>query len=172
MWIRRGGAIAAAVVVVVIAYLLISGGDDNGSGTGEPESADATGIQQFAADAGHPVYWAGPTGAESFEWTELADGRVYIRYLTGGAAAGDPRPLYLTVATYPVGDGVKAVKSAAKSAGNTTIQVPGGGTALVSKGSTSVYLAYPGSEYQIEVFDPDPARARQVAKSGRIQPVS
>jgi hypothetical protein len=173
LWIRRGGAIAAAVVVVVIAYLLISGGDDNGSGDGEPVSADATEIQNLAADLGHPVYWAGATGAENFEWTELADGRVYIRYLTGGAEAGDTRPLYLTVATYPVGDGLAAIRDAAKSPGSRTFNVPGGGTGLVNRGTpSSVYLAYPNSEYQVEVFNPDPARALQLVKSGQIQPVT
>ena len=32
----------------------------------------------------------------------------------------------------------------------------------------SVYLAYPGSNYEVEVFDPSLARARQLVTSGQI----
>ena len=39
------------------------------------------------------------------------------------------------------------------------------------KTPTSVYVAYPGSKVQIEVFDPDPARALRLVTSGHIQPV-
>jgi hypothetical protein len=170
--VRRGAVIAAALVVAVVAFILISGGDDDNSGSGQPIGADAEKIQELAADVGHPVYWAGPTGADQFEWTESADGKVYIRYLTDNADPGDPRPLYLTIATYPVGGGVQAVRKAGQIEGNHTIKLPGGATGLVSDDpSTSVYLAYPGSPYQIEVFNPDPAKALSLVKSGRIQPV-
>lgn len=171
VWIRRVAVVLAALLVAMIAYALISGGDDDNSGKDVVE-ADATEIQELAGDQGHPVYWAGPTGADTLEWTALADGKVYIRYLTGGAEVEDPRPAFLTVATYPVGNGVAAIKKANKSPGTRTIKVPGGGTALVNeKGPTSVYLAYPGSEYQIEVFHPDPAQALKLVTSGQIQPV-
>src|SRR5690349_21787017 len=33
---------------------------------------------------GHPVYWAGPRAGATYELTRSPDGRVYIRYLTGG----------------------------------------------------------------------------------------
>ena len=63
------------------------------------------------------------------------------------------------------------MKKAAKAPGARTFKVKGGGTALVNENTpTSVYLAYPGSEYQIEVFDPDPARALKLVTSGQIQP--
>ena len=35
----------------------------------------------------------------------------------------------------------------------------------------SVYIAHPRSELQIEVFDPSPRKARQIALSGRVKPV-
>jgi hypothetical protein len=158
--------------VAVIAYILISRGDDNGSGSKEVVGGDAAKIQELAGASGHPVYWAGPTGAQTFEWTVLPDGRTYVRYLTRGAKVEDPRPLFLTVASYPVGNGVAAIHKAAKSPGARTFNVKGGGTALVNgKTPSSVYLAYRGSKYQIEVFDPNPARARKLVTSGKIQPV-
>ena len=163
--------VIAALLVALIAYALISGGDDDASEK-DVVGADAAEIQELAGDQGHPVYWAGPTGAETFEWTALEDGKVYIRYLTGDAELEDPRPAFLTVATYPVGNGVAAVKKADQSPDTRTQRVPGGGTALINEGgSTSVYLAYPGSEYQIEVFHPLPAQARKLVTSGKIRPV-
>ena len=35
-------------------------------------------------------------------------------------------------------------------------------------GRTSVYVAYPGSDYQIEVFDPTPGNAPELVRSGAI----
>jgi hypothetical protein len=36
---------------------------------------------------------------------------------------------------------------------------------------TSVYLAYPESDYQIEVFDPSPTRAVELVTSGQVKQV-
>jgi hypothetical protein len=52
------------------------------------------------------------------------------------------------------------------------VRVEGGATAVVNKNTpTSVYLAYSGSEYQVEVFDPDLQRALRVVRAGRIKPI-
>jgi len=37
---------------------------------------------------------------------------------------------------------------------------------------TSVYVAFEGSSYQIEVYDPVPARVLAAVKSGQVKPVS
>jgi hypothetical protein len=170
--VRRGAVIVAAALVAVVAYVLISGGgDDNGSGK-QVLGADAAGVQKLAAEQDQKPYWAGPGGAQTFEWTDLPDGRVYVRYLTGGAKVGDPRARFLTVGTYPVGNGVAALHKAAQQPGAHTLKVKGGGTALInSRTPTSVYLAYPESKDQIEVFDPNPARALKLVTTGQIQPI-
>jgi hypothetical protein len=172
IWIRRAAAILAAGLVAVIAFVLISGGDDENGASKEVIAADAAQLRQLAAEQDHPVYWAGSGGAQTFEWSELSDGRIYIRYLTGGAEVNDARPNFLTVGTYPVGNGLAAIDKAAKAPGSETFKVEGDGSALVNENNpTSVYLAYPGSKYQIEVFDPDPERALKLVTSGKIQPV-
>jgi hypothetical protein len=52
------------------------------------------------------------------------------------------------------------------------IEIPGGGLALVHEGyRKSVHLAYPGVDYQVEVYDPSPRVARRVAVSGKVRPV-
>jgi hypothetical protein len=176
-WIIAG---LAAVVAVIAAFLLIGGDDDESPGERGNKRADkktlvgedADGIKKLASESGGEVYWAGDEGADTFEWTELGTGEIFVRYLTGDAEVGDPRAAYLTVATYPVGDGLEAIEKAAKDPGARTFEVPDGGTGLVNENApASVYLAFEGSEYQIEVYDPDPARALELVESGQIVPV-
>jgi hypothetical protein len=85
---------------------------------------------------------------------------------------GNRNPKYLTVGTYPQRDALATLRATAKKQGVRTIHLPGGGRAFQYKGRpTSVYLAYPGSDYQVEVFDPSPTRALQLVTSGQVQPV-
>jgi hypothetical protein len=171
LWVRRGAVLVAAALVAVIAFILIDGGGSD-KASKHVVAADAEGVQKLAAQQDQTPYWAGPGGAQTFEWTDLPDGRVYVRYLTGGAKVGDPRPQFLTVGTYPVGNGVAALHKAGGQPGARLLKVKGGGTALINtRTPTSVYLAYPGSKEQVEVFDPDPARALQLVTSGQIQPI-
>jgi hypothetical protein len=52
------------------------------------------------------------------------------------------------------------------------IHLSGGGIAVYRKrGSTHVYVAYPGSNYQIEVFDPTPGKARRLVAAESVSPV-
>jgi hypothetical protein len=63
------------------------------------------------------------------------------------------------------------VKTAAKESGAVTFRIARGGLAGYNRSAaTNVYFAYPGSKYQVEVFDPNPARAGSSsarARSGR-----
>ena len=53
------------------------------------------------------------------------------------------------------------------------IPVPGSAVAFYPRSlPTNAYVAFGGSNYQIEVFDPDPARMRKLIASGAIQPVA
>lgn len=175
-------AIIAAVAIAVGAWLLLSGDDDDDGGGNASPSNDAkeltastqvSELKDLADGTGHDVYWVGREGGVSYEWTELPTGEVYVRYLTGGAEAGDPNPAYLTVGTYPVGDGIAAIETASQEDGAETFAAPDSGTALVNESApSSVYVAFPGSEYQIEVYHPDPEVARELVESGSVQPLN
>ena len=129
-------------------------------------------LRNQAASQARPLYWAGAQPGTTYELTRSADGRTYVRYLTGDAAAGDPSAGFLTVATYPQADGFAAVTGAAARAGNTRIELPAGGVAVTSPDKpSSVYLSYPGADYQVEVYAPDAATAIDLVKSGKIKPV-
>jgi len=149
-----------------------------GSGPGATTSAtppaalaSVADLRRLVASVGHAVYWVGRRPGMSYEWTRTSDGRIYIRYLPQGVKAGDPRP-YLTVGTYPVPNAVTAVKGISKRTGARAFQVAGGGVAVVdSTHPTSVYLAFSGAAYEIEVFDASAARARRTVASDRVVPV-
>ena len=56
--------------------------------------------------------------------------------------------------------------------GSARIELDGGGIAVYSRAhTTSVYVAYPDSAQQVEVYDPSPAKARQLVQQGLIRPV-
>jgi hypothetical protein len=59
------------------------------------------------------------------------------------------------------------------SAPNSSSLDPGqGGIAVFDKKHpTNVYVAYPGSNFQVDVYSPSGARARRLAASGRVQPL-
>jgi hypothetical protein len=173
---RLGALIAGAIVVALVAWLIFhdsGGGSDESAKPGEPRAATAASLRESAAKLGSPIYWAGPQNDSELEVTESEGGeRVYVRYLTGDAEIGDPRPDFLTVGTYAFEDPVKALRRQSKQPGGELSTAPGGATVYVNSGRPqSVYLAYPGVEVEIEVYDPDPKTARDLVASGQIVPV-
>ena len=168
------GAVALAVVVGIVLWLLLRG---SGESTAQPHGANATAVSLrrldgLASSIGHPIYWVGPRPGFTYELSRTGDGRVYIRYLPAGAKVGDKKPDYLTVGTYPQPNAFATLRATARKQGNRTIRLAGGGLAFRYKARpTSLYLAYPGSDYQVEVFDPSPARALQLVASGRVTAV-
>jgi hypothetical protein len=167
-----GVALAAAAVVAV--WLLARG---DGEPAQPPQRARATAasserLEALARSLGHPIYWAGPQPRFRYELSRTRNGGVYIRYLPPGAELGNPNPDYLTVGTYPQANALATLRATAREQGTKTFRLGGGGLAFQHKTHpTSVYLAYPGADLQIEVYDPIPGQARQLVASGRITPV-
>jgi len=57
-------------------------------------------------------------------------------------------------------------------AGGREIAIAGGGIAVIDQGyRKSVHVAFPGVNYQVEVYDPSPAVSRRTAVSGNVRPV-
>ena len=165
--------VGVGLVIGVVAWLLLSGGDDESG----QEAAGARGVtverlQEIAGDRDTPVFWAGPRSGTTYEYTQTKDGSVFVRYLAEDAEIGDPKPGYLTVATYPLDNGYARVVAASKREGAESEKLQNGGLALVNpERPSSVYLAYPRGKYQVEVYDPSPDRARDLVFSGAVQPV-
>ncbi len=163
------GLAIAALAVFLIAKLL---GDDDSEGTAAqgPITLSEEELLDRAGDFPHPVYWVGPQpGADRYELTSTADGRVYVRYVKADTPAGEKKT-YLTVGTYPVSDGPVSLSTAAEDSGADLLQ--GSGFQYLVSGKSSVYVVMddqPG--FQLEIFDPRPNRSLQLVESGAVRPV-
>ena len=119
----------------------------------------------------HPIYWAGPRPAATYELTRAPGGHLFVRYLPSGAKVGTDHP-YLTIGTYPINDAFALTKTLSKDATSVTVPVGDGGVAFYTRTRpTNIYVAYPGSNLQVEVYDPAAGAARRLVAANRIVPV-
>ena len=171
---RLGAIVALAVLAGFVAWLIFKG-DDNKANAPARAPAVATSYAQLKAlpgQVGHEVYWAGKKTGYTYELTQTSQGNIFVRYLPAGAAVGDPRPNFLTVGTYPRRDAYTSLKKLAAKQDSVSRQLAGGGIAVYSKQRpSSVYAAYPGKRFQVEVYDPSPTRARRLLLSGQVRPL-
>jgi hypothetical protein len=156
---------------------LVDGGAVTKIAAGAPVSTKATAVTpgelgNTARTLGQPIYWAGRQSGVTYELRQEASGRIYVRYLPSGVKVG-ASGTYLTVATYPVAGAFAVTEGLGKEPGNTKRTLKGGAIAAYARSpnTTSVYVAFPGADYQIEVFDPSPGAALRVVTSGRIAAV-
>ena len=141
------------------------------AGSGRPRAATVPELQALESKLRQPVYWVGPKSGITYEVTQTTDGRIYVRYLPPGARVGEGVPR-TTVGTYPFRNPVAAVTAIAKSNGVRAFSIARGGIAAIdAHHPTSVYVAFPYSKFQIEVFDPSPTRARRLVRSGLVAPI-
>jgi hypothetical protein len=192
---RIAALVGVGIAVIVVAILLISGGGDDNSGDGsttassstttgsgagggssqptKPIEATVDRLLELSSVVGHPVYWAGARPGKKYELTIDSDQNIFIRYLDPNVPIGSKDVSSLTVGTYPVQDATAALQHEADKPGASTDSAPGGGFVLTSSDAPqSVYLAYPNSNYEIEIYDPDPRSALNLATSGAIVPIS
>lgn len=176
--LRVGAIIAIALAVAFLAWLILRSGGDGSSEQPAPiKRAPATAVSAkdllaLQRELGHPVYWVGTKQGYSYELSRTADGNIYIRYLPPGINAGAEGADYLSISTYPNKDAFGTVKEASKRDNERVDRISGGGLAVSNPDLPgSVYVARPGSNLLIEVYDPSPARARKVATSGQLTPI-
>jgi hypothetical protein len=171
-WLRAGFVVAAAVTVGVVVWLSLRGHGSTTRGvTSGTVDVSMQRLRMLTNDLGRPVYWAGPKDGVTYEFTQSAGNRIYVRYLPRGVAAGSPRG-YLTVGTYLVDHAFTATGNVARRPGEVRLAVGAGAIAFYDKARpTNAYLAFPGSKYQIEVYDPSPLALRKLVTSGAIRRV-
>lgn len=170
-------AVALVTVAVLAAVLTLLFNEETGTdavkskpGTAVAVSADD--LREFARSAEGLVYWAGELPGSRLELTRTSRNEVFVRYLAGDASVGDSRPAFATVSTYPYERAYEITAKSGRGKGMVSRNAPDGGIAVWSKSRpTSVYLAYPGSDRLVEVFDPDPKRVRELVFSGQVSPI-
>jgi hypothetical protein len=177
---RVGAVLALAFAAGFVTWLVLDRGGSAHEQSGErrvatspsgvfrakaigPVGVSQAGLTRVARELGHPIYWAGPKSGYRYEVTAETDGRVYVRYLPRGVRVGDKRAAFLIVATYPYAGAFAALEKVGKK----PVRLRGGGIAVVDRSyPESVYVAFPGVDYQVEVYDPAPRVSRRVALTG------
>lgn len=166
--------VAVVLASVVVLWLLLRGEGKTTFPTanGRPTLVSQAQLERFADSVDHPVYWAGPRDGFSYELTVTAGRRIFVRYLPHEVKAGDRRPDFLVVGTYPGGASFDGLKRAAKQEDSVSVEIDKGGLVVFnSKKPTSVYFSYPGAKYQVEVFSPSGNTARTLVLAGQIRPI-
>jgi hypothetical protein len=173
-----GAIVAVALAAAAVVWLLVRD-DSGGSSAKTPNvaavpavSASPGRLRDLSVEAGRPIYWLGPQADRTYELTRTTLDRIYVRYLPSGVAVGTTEAKYPLVGTYPVDSAYDVLTQLAKRSGESSFTAPKGGFAVYStERPTNIYLAYPGSDVQIEVFDPSAERARELVASGHVVPV-
>ena len=180
---RIGAVVALALAAAFVIWLVVRANDSGSSSTTTttgstaglkpigPVAATAAALRALSTSS-RPIYWVGPRRGQTYELTRTSSGRVYVRYLPPGAKIGNRSAAYTIVGTYPTQDALKVLKDLTNQKGEQSVPAPGGGVAVYSTTApTNVYVAFPGSDVQIEVFDPSAKKARRLVTTGRVTPV-
>jgi hypothetical protein len=172
-WVRVGAVIVVAAAVGLGLWVTLPPGSSAPlRASSSTTDVSARSLLALSTALSQPVYWAGQEHGVTYEFTETADQRTYVRYLPVGVAAGSPKQ-FLTVGTYPIANAFSVTRAAARQPGAVRLHVAGGGIAFYSRSRpTNVYVAFPGSGTQIEIFDPAAAALHRLVVAGRIRPVS
>ena len=164
-----------AVAIALVAWLVLRDGSPSSSSGPVPTSSPAVPISAKGlatlGRVGIPIYWLGQKPGFTYELTKTTD-RVYIRYLPAGVKVGSGDP-YLTVGTYPVKNAFAVTSRLAARSDSVRIGIGAGAVAFYSrKTPTNVYVAFRGSNHQIEVYDPSAEQVQQMVRSGEVKAVS
>jgi hypothetical protein len=174
-WRIASAALALAAAAGTVAWLVFATGNSKpaksttGVSSVSPVALSSAGLHTIARAVAQRIYWAGPARGHLYELTRTSTGYVYIRYLPHGVKAGAPGKKYLVIGTYPYQGAYTALRA---STGKKHPVAHSQGIAVIDpKHATNVRVAYPGVNYEIEVYDPYPRVAYGVATSGVLAPV-
>jgi hypothetical protein len=166
--------VAVVLAAVLVGWLLLRGNARAAPtfhSTG-PALVTPAQLERASAAFGSPIYWAGPRDGYSYELTVTSGGRVYVRYLPKGVAAGDPRANFLTVGTYRGDDAYADLKLASGGKKVHSRRLPGGGLMVAPKKlPKSVYVAFSGEPYQVELYNPAAGHSQTLATNGSLTKV-
>lgn len=165
-----GVVIATVIASAAAVTFLLTRSETQRLEIGKPRIVSPQQLASYAESAGRPVYWAGQAAdGYRLELTEEQGQRVFVRYLADSAQAGDPRPAFTTVATYPMQDAYERLRDAGRRPGAVEGTTTSGALTLhYRRAPSNVYLAEPGSDRLVEVFAPQPGAALGLARSALL----
>lgn len=180
--VRLTAVAVVLVAIVLIVWLVASSGGNSSSSSSAPATTAQTagktvsvvpesGLLGALKGVGYPIYWAGPRAGAEYEVSRLEEGRTYVRYLPEGEKAESDKA-FLTVGSYEEQGALGNLRKLGQTSGAILVGIPGGGSAYAeSTKATSAYMAFPGVDVQVEVYDPEGGKALELIRSGAIVPV-
>ncbi len=110
------------------------------------------------------VFWSGPIKDAKYTLNASDLKQIYVRYLPKGKGLEDVKRTYRVIATYVVPGAFASTAAAGNQSNGVTLSRADGAVVYYNKlEPTNVYLAQKDSDFQIEVFDPDPTTSLQLA---------
>lgn len=110
------------------------------------------------------AYWSGPVNGATYSLNANQSGQVFIRYIEKGQQCDSQTRDFRVIATYSQVGAFDSTKAAGNQANGVSLGNSDGSIVYFNKESpTNVYLAYPGIDYQIEIYDPNPKKAVSLA---------
>ena len=135
---------------------------------GNGVAVSATGIRALARTLHQPIYWVGTAANVTYERTLPGDGRVVLRYLPSRHRRRDEHAVSHRRHLH-VPDAYAATQRAAAKTGAVRIRVASSASAIAFSTTArplNAWITYPGSRYQIEVFDPEARAGAAVRRVG------
>jgi hypothetical protein len=121
-------------------------------------------LQSLVAEESITAYWAGPRSGYLYTIDATVEERIYIQYIQENKNSSNVVANSRVIATYFAKDGFARTVAAATRTGNTGFRNPNGSVVFYAKNrNTDIYLAFPGKEVQIEIFDPLAGQALSLA---------
>ena len=128
-------------------------------------------LRTLISENGIVAYWTGPVQGATYSINTVTPGQVFVRYILEGMECGSTESKFRVIATYAEVDAFNSTQQAGNQAEGVSLANPDGSVVYFNKNAPSnVYLAYPGIDYQIEIYDPDPKTAVTLATtSNQVQ---
>jgi hypothetical protein len=110
------------------------------------------------------AYWAGPVSNATYSLNTTSVGQVFVRYVLKGQNCDSETKEFRVIATYAVAGAYDSTKAAGSQSNGVSLANADGSIVYFNKDvPTNVYVAYPGIDYQIEIYDPNPKDAVTIA---------
>jgi hypothetical protein len=125
-------------------------------------------------DAKATIYWVGPQGDTRYLLTIDKTGSGIIRYIPISGAVSSATTITRTVATYSANGAYEKSVSVSTKVGTSTFQNADKSLVFYKNADTNdVFMAFPGKNFQVEIFDPVAGQALSLAVlAGQVRPVA
>jgi hypothetical protein len=121
-------------------------------------------LEELVTEESLTAYWAGPRPGYLYSIDSTVKDRIFLQYIQANKDSKNVIANSRVIATYYSKDGFARTVAAATRSGNTGFRNPNGSVVFYDKKrNTDVYLAFPGEEVQIEIFDPLAGQALSLA---------